>query len=446
MKKYNLPVEKIVKFLYRGEIHRINPEDMGEFYPNPVLAKIFTNSFMAQNKYEISYEEIEKEETRLGIKFPQILKKYYHECGDLDINNCFSEILNLEDIEFSHTWLKEGLEDEGYSDDEIEKILKETDDFLIFWTENQGVWNAGIKKEDLGLENPPVYITVNDDLYSWQKITDGIDSFIIGQVIDNLQDSRFYFLSFDNEQIDSILSEEKISIDELRNGTLEIKDTRIKFSTYADYGNDKIYIFKLRNEKIEKCWLIKPKVKKDRSSYADGVLLKIADIITFNDREIVKRLEIVLEDFHNYLRDNINFRYIDEEINSLSIKEKVELKVSVMIMLLCENNYLCCLDWKCELEDFKIFSDVLKKVGIDENICNFEELDFDEDDDIEAWSKKFNEVFGKKNIFVGNINTDSDSYSIFPATKKKIEELKKLGDKIGIGIDFLSYSEERKNE
>ena len=101
---------------------------------------------------------------------PKVLRRYYHECGDLDINSCFSSILNLDEIGFSHTWEREFLEDDEVSNDEIEKALKQTDNFLIFWTENQGVWNAGIKKEDLALENPPVYMTTNDDLYSWEEV------------------------------------------------------------------------------------------------------------------------------------------------------------------------------------------------------------------------------------------------------------------------------------
>ena len=88
------------------------------------------------------------------------------------------------------------------------------------------------------------------------------------------------------------------------------------------------------------------------------------------------------------------------------------------------------------LEDFKIFFDVIKKLGIDENIYNFNRLKLNEDDDIEVWSREFNKVFSKKGIFIGNINTNSDSYSIFPTTKKSLEELRELGDKIDIKIEI----------
>lgn len=440
MERYNLSAEHIVKLLYRKENNRVNITNTDTFFHNPIVEKVFAN----KGSYKISWEQINRIEIRLKIALPRVLKRYYHECGDFDINSCFSEILNLEDIEFSHNWLKEQLEDDDYSQEEIEKILKETDNFLIFWTENQGVWNAGIKKEDLSLENPPVYMTTNDDLYTWKKVTDDIDTFILLQIIDNLSDSKFYFLTFDSEQINSILSDKKILKESLIKNAFEIKDRKIKLSTYTeyDYTQDRVYIFKVNNDEFEKCWLIKPKVKRDKTSYVDEVLLKIAEIISFNDRKIVKELELILEDFHNYLRKNSNFNYSFDEINYLSTKEKIELKVVAMVLLLNKSGYICYLDWKCELEDFKIFFDVIKKLGIDENIYNFNRLKLNEDDDIEVWSKEFNKFFSKKGIFIGNINTNSDSYSIFPTTKKSLEELRELGDKIDIKIDFLAYVEE----
>lgn len=444
MERYNLSAEHIVKLLYRKEINRVAMTNTDTFFNNPILEKVFGNNTVNKNNYKISWERIYKTELRLKIDIPRVLKRYYHECGDFDINSCFSEILNLEDVEFSHNWLKEQLKDDDYSQEEIEKILKETDNFLIFWTENQGVWNAGIKKEDLSLENPPVYMTTNDDLYTWKKVTDDIDTFILLQIIDNLSDSKFYFLTFDSEQINSILSDKKILKESLIKNAFEIKDRKIKLSTYTeyDYTQDRVYIFKVNNDEFEKCWLIKSKVKRDKTSYVDEVLLKIAELISFNDRKIVKELEVILEDFHNYLRKNSNFNYSFDEINYLSTKEKIELKVVAMVLLLNKSGYICYLDWKCELEDFKIFFDVIKKLGIDENIYNFNRLKLNEDDDIEVWSKEFNKFFSKKGIFIGNINTNSDSYSIFPTTKKSLEELRELGDKIDIKIDFLAYVEE----
>lgn len=447
MERYNLSAEHIVKLLYRKKINRVTTTPNSEnFFNSPVFEKIFGNNSV-NNNYKISWEEINKTEIRLKTDLPKVLRRYYHECGDLEINSCFSSILNLDEIGFSHTWEREALEDDEVSNDEIEKALKQTDNFLIFWTENQGVWNAGIKKEDLSLENPPVYMTTNDDLYSWEKVTDDIDTFIILQVLDNLESSGFYFLTFDREKIDFLLLDKKISKDELLKNPFKIKDRNLKFPVYLDYDyeGDKIYIFQMKDDKFEKCFLIKPSVKKDETSYADEILLKIAEILSFNDRKIIKKLELILENFSKHLKNNIDFYYADNEVKALSNKEKIELKIAAMILLLSENGYICYLDWKCELEDFQMISDVMEKVGINENICNIEYLNLDEDDDIEIWSKEFNKVFSKKDIFIGNINTSSDSYSIFPTNKENLKKLRELGNRIGMKIDFLNYSEEEKN-
>lgn len=444
MERYNLSAEQVVKLLYRKEINRVTTTDTANFFNNPILAKVFGNNLASKNNYKISWKEINNTEFRLKTDFPNVLRRYYHECGDLDINTCFSSILNLDELGFSHTWEREALEDDGLSNDEIEKALKETDNFLIFWTENQGVWNAAIKKEDLSLENPPVYMTTNDDLYSWEKVTDDIDTFIIVQVIENLSSSKFYYLTFDSEQIEFLLQDKKISKDELIKNPLGIKDRNVKFPTYSnyDYDGDKIYIFKMIDDRFEKCWCIKPSVTKDKTSFADGILLKIAEILSFNDRAVIKKLEIIFEDFRNYLRENSSFRYIDDEIKALSDKEKIELKVMALVLLLSERGYICYLDWKCELDDFAMLSDVMNKIGINEDICSIEDLNLDEDDDIEIWCEKFNHEFAKKDVLIGNIDTNSDSYSIFPITKQNLNQVSELGKKIGLKITSLNYPKE----
>lgn len=444
MERYNLSAEQVVKLLYRKEINRVTTTDTANFFNNPILAKVFGNNLASKNNYKISWKEINNTELRLKTDFPNVLRRYYHECGDLDINTCFSSILNLDELGFSHTWEREALEDDGLSNDEIEKALKETDNFLIFWTENQGVWNAAIKKEDLSLENPPVYMTTNDDLYSWEKVTDDIDTFIIVQVIENLSSSKFYYLTFDSEQIEFLLQDKKISKDELIKNPLGIKDRNVKFPTYSnyDYDGDKIYIFKMIDDRFEKCWCIKPSVTKDKTSFADGILLKIAEILSFNDRAVIKKLEIIFEDFRNYLRENSSFCYIDDEIKALSDKEKIELKVMALVLLLSERGYICYLDWKCELDDFAMLSDVMKKAGINEDICSIEDLNLDEDDDIEIWCEKFNREFAKKDVLIGNIDTNSDSYSIFPITRQNLNQVSELGKKIGLKITSLNYPKE----
>lgn len=59
-------------------------------------------------------------------------------------------------------------------------------------------------------------MSTNDDLYSWEKVTEDIDTFIISQVIDNIESTEIYTEIVEGEEIENILSEKKISYDELK--------------------------------------------------------------------------------------------------------------------------------------------------------------------------------------------------------------------------------------
>jgi hypothetical protein len=70
----------------------------------------------------------------------------------------------------------------------IEDIKGNTQNYLMFWRENQGVWNAGILEDDLkkGIDNPPVYMTTEDDLITWKKVSDSVDSFLLHMIVENI--------------------------------------------------------------------------------------------------------------------------------------------------------------------------------------------------------------------------------------------------------------------
>ncbi|KAF2335832.1 SMI1/KNR4 family protein [Flavobacterium nitrogenifigens] len=91
---------------------------------------------LSENKnYGFSENQILDLEKTLNVKLPSKLKEYYLELGtEENLNYCFNRLLKPEN-------------EIGFSDD----------DFLVFYEENQNVAFWGIKKEDLSLENPPVY-------------------------------------------------------------------------------------------------------------------------------------------------------------------------------------------------------------------------------------------------------------------------------------------------
>ena len=81
-----------------------------------------------------SEECVKEAEKRVG-KLPEVLKDYYIELGKVsNLNNS---------------------QDRLFSPDEIEDI----GDYIEFYRENQYVCRWCIAKKDMGMENPPVYIT-----------------------------------------------------------------------------------------------------------------------------------------------------------------------------------------------------------------------------------------------------------------------------------------------
>ena len=98
-----------------------------------------------------SEEELAEAEVRLGIRFPEALREWYGFAGK------WYQAFQVQDEQLS----LEALEWEG--------------DALIFHTENQCVCTWSLHREDLGLENPPVYDEQNEVLFA-ETLTD----FIVG--------------------------------------------------------------------------------------------------------------------------------------------------------------------------------------------------------------------------------------------------------------------------
>lgn len=438
MEKYNLSAEKTVKFLYRGKINRVK-DNKGVFTDNSSNEKFGSNFLQeyfnpSKNKYVISWEEINRTEIKKRITLPRVLKDYYHECGDLDINTACSELLKLEDIYFSHDGLREFLEDDEYSEEQVEKILQKTENILIFWCENQGVWNAGIKKEDLSLKNPPIYMSTNDDLYSWEKVTEDIDTFIISQVIDNIESTEIYTEIVEGEEIENILSEKKISYDELKKSRYISSNGKIKFSNYADYDSDTIYLFILNSDEIKRVYIVKPKEKKIKENIDNKIFIEIGRIISRGNIEVVTQLEKALNDIEEYLKENRELGY---EIGKVNNKRELRvIKLNILVNILQKNNYLIYLDWKCELEDFKMLDKVIGKTMDKKIVDIFREINFDEDDDIIVWSEEFDKYFEKLELLLASFDLDSDSYAIFPIDYENFKNIENMLKNIQLRVDF----------
>lgn len=100
-----------------------------------------------------------------------------------------------------------GLQDEFVFPGQYKALLN--NDHIIFFNENQGICQAGIKKSDADLPDPPVYVRVNDG--GWEVCCPHVSDFLIAMF--GYQAS--ICLEFSPEEFYFITEEEKEKIERL---------------------------------------------------------------------------------------------------------------------------------------------------------------------------------------------------------------------------------------
>lgn len=209
--------------------------------PFQILDKLYQGNLKGFKESEIN--EAEK---RLNIKIPKVLRQYYIKYGLLNINSCLHRILTPSELNFSYDEIDDLDEDE---------IKEYTDNYFMFWIENQGVWYTGIKEEDIYKSDPPIYITTNDDLFEWALCSNSTYSFLLSIIIEQIYDSEFYYESILEDEIYDAIKSLNINID-----YLILKDNfpfnNIHCATCWDTSNKTLYAFTHENNKIKSMLII----------------------------------------------------------------------------------------------------------------------------------------------------------------------------------------------
>lgn len=118
----------------------------------------------ADEMFGYSEEEIIDLEIDLGVRLPGTLRDYYLHLG------------KNESINHSHNRLLSPDGEIGFSND----------DHLMFYEENQGVATWGIKKEELLLDNAPVWGNYGDEeTPDWQREANTVEDFLLLMAVYN---------------------------------------------------------------------------------------------------------------------------------------------------------------------------------------------------------------------------------------------------------------------
>lgn len=162
------------------------------------------NFFCKGEHKGFSEEEIQEAEQYIGAALPDVYRRFLLTYGKDPVNTVMHTINEPDEICTTYQVIKEDLEGEWapefeeavkngeqevYSDNEyfslwqlpVEQWNTITENYVLIWCENQGVWNVGYLLQDLldGKTDPPVYISTNDDFITFEKLADDMEHFML---------------------------------------------------------------------------------------------------------------------------------------------------------------------------------------------------------------------------------------------------------------------------
>lgn len=168
----------------------------------------------------------------------------------------------------------------------------------------------------------------------------------------------------------------------------------------------------------------------------DENYLEIARIITDNDLEVKSEMQESFHDPQGYAARHIERLSEEYGMDEEELRDAAADHWWLMTDILETHGYVCTRDWKDELQDFLHFLFQTKRAGSQGLSVNGLKTEFSESGSIPEWCRLLDEELSEKEIAVGNIDTDSDSYTVFFCTKAEMEILKKLASETGHTVTF----------
>ena len=193
-------------------------------------------------------EEIEAAENRLEVLLPKTYRDFLLNYGKDAVNTHHNMLMEPQKIDSSYEIIQEtlkydwepefqeameqGLEAE-YAQNPYFQLWKLpvecwetiTEDYILIWHENQGIWSAGYRRKDLlnGVLNPPIYISTNDDYVTYKKCADNTEMFLVEMLYDAAYGWNDGERITNQAEIEHVLSDRGIDLKQLQapsgNGT-----------------------------------------------------------------------------------------------------------------------------------------------------------------------------------------------------------------------------------
>ncbi len=233
---------------------------------NPSIGEIV--EFLSEEGAEgFSLEEVEMAEQHLGVKYPKPYRDYLLRYGKSEANDVFNHIVEpREEMLTTHEYLAEDdlvedCADEDDPDDIYTKLSHlpqeqwETvlDNYVLIWFENQGCWSAGYRMKDLqaGIEDPPIYLSVEDDFVTYKKVSDNLEDFLWEMLREAAFEAPSEVLN-EKEEIaywmDKLgIDKEKLALEHFE----PLNDRKARQGACLDEEHGRLYFYYERDDSIE---------------------------------------------------------------------------------------------------------------------------------------------------------------------------------------------------
>lgn len=185
----------------------------------------------------------------------------------------------------------------------------------------------------------------------------------------------------------------------------------------------------------------------------EEILLKIAQIISNNDEEILAEAKDNIDNVEQFVQEHLED--FEERQAPVKYETKEDMQWLAVMNILIRNNYVVQLSENCTITDFgwalrslRTFKEYglsldSKFVEEDYGIKNYdydeddeydyynEESEFINDEEIVGWCKYLDSKWFDEDICVAMINLSEDMYTLFLTSEEELEMLEDLAEGIG---------------
>ena len=157
--------------------------------------------------------------------------------------------------------------------------------------------------------------------------------------------------------------------------------------------------------------------------------VEIAKIISHNDEKVTKEIGELIADPTLYF-NNHKSEYEERWINDSNDIDTI-IWIGIVDCLI-RNDYACELDYAVELDDFVYF---MNNMNYD---IKFDKEALNENGNVAQWCSELDKKLQIKNLCIGGIDINSDSYVMFICEKSELKQLYELSKNLNHKITYAS--------